>query len=66
MTRQLLWWERVDAFVGWLFVAAAGLMYAAIAGPFRGRSGASNYHHHLIQAAVKKVLYRTVDTLRQG
>ena len=20
MTRQLLWWERVDAFVGWLYV----------------------------------------------
>lgn len=32
-------------------------MSAAILGPVRGRSGADSYHHHVIQATVKKVTF---------
>ncbi|KAJ6026169.1 alpha/beta hydrolase fold protein [Penicillium canescens] len=53
MSRQLSRWERIDAFVGWLSVAAE-LVKAAVSGPFRGRSGADTYRHHVIQAVVKK------------
>ncbi|KAJ6022570.1 uncharacterized protein N7446_012920 [Penicillium canescens] len=57
MSRQLSRWERIDAFVGWLSVAAE-LVKAAVSGPFRGRSGADTYRHHVIQAVVKKRSHR--------
>ncbi|CRG88079.1 hypothetical protein PISL3812_05106 [Talaromyces islandicus] len=50
-------WGRIDAWLGWLSIGAE-LGYAAISGFFRGPSGADSYHHHLIQAAVKKLSRR--------
>ncbi|KAL2830832.1 Alpha/Beta hydrolase protein [Aspergillus cavernicola] len=61
MPRMLSRWEKVDALLGWLSIAGVGLVYAAISGPFRGRSGADTYRHHMIQVAVKKVLHRAIN-----
>ncbi|KAL3455601.1 Alpha/Beta hydrolase protein [Aspergillus heterothallicus] len=50
-------WAIADAWLGWLSIGAR-IIYAALAGPFRGASGANAYHHHLIQAAVKALTQR--------
>ncbi|GIJ91023.1 hypothetical protein Asppvi_009988 [Aspergillus pseudoviridinutans] len=49
--------DKLDAFIGWFSVVAEAL-YAAATGFFRGPSGANTYHHHLIQAVVKKLTRR--------
>ncbi|KAH8703915.1 putative epsilon-lactone hydrolase [Talaromyces proteolyticus] len=57
MKHTLSVWETVDAWLGWVSVGAR-LVSAAICGPFRGPSGADSYHHHLIQAVLKKLTSR--------
>ncbi|KAL6228736.1 hypothetical protein BDW75DRAFT_250734 [Aspergillus navahoensis] len=54
--------DKIDTFLGLCSVAAAALVYAAFLGPFRGQSGADTYHHHIIQAVVKKVYVRHTST----
>jgi hypothetical protein len=73
MTHTLTVRDKLDAFIGWVSVGktevqtscavinsdstVAEVIYAAATGFFRGPSGADTYHHHLIQAVVKKVVY---------
>ncbi|GFF46942.1 alpha/beta hydrolase fold protein [Aspergillus udagawae] len=56
MTHTLTVRDKLDAFIGWGSVVAE-VIYAAATGFFRGPSGADTYHHHQIQAVVKKVVY---------
>ncbi|KAH1300987.1 hypothetical protein KXX11_004642, partial [Aspergillus fumigatus] len=55
--RTLTVCDKLDAFNGWFSVVVEAL-YAAVTGFFRGSSGADTYHHHLIQAIVKKLTRR--------
>ncbi|GFF61589.1 alpha/beta hydrolase fold protein [Aspergillus lentulus] len=55
MMHTLTVWDKLDAFIGW-FSLVAEAIYAAATGFFRGPSGSDTYHHHLIQAVVKKVI----------
>ncbi|GFF39465.1 hypothetical protein IFM58399_05586 [Aspergillus lentulus] len=57
MMHTLTVWDKLDAFIGW-FSLVAEAIYAAATGFFRGPSGADTYHHHLIQAVVKKLTRR--------
>ncbi|OJJ54979.1 hypothetical protein ASPSYDRAFT_1160139 [Aspergillus sydowii CBS 593.65] len=57
MEHKLGIWERIDIWLGWVSVGKPTLS-AAILGPVRGRSGADSYHHHVIQATVKKLTSR--------
>ncbi|KAL3445813.1 Alpha/Beta hydrolase protein [Aspergillus insuetus] len=50
-------WEKIDAWLGLVSIGAT-ILYAAISGLSRGPSGADSYHHHLIQATVKKMTTR--------
>ncbi|KAB8229953.1 putative epsilon-lactone hydrolase [Aspergillus alliaceus] len=67
MEHNLNFWDKLDAFLGWFSIVGA-IIYATIAGPFRGASGADSYHHHIIQATVKKLqyLFKSYDQIYMG
>ena len=56
-SHQPTFFEKLDLIPAHLSVIGA-VLYAAIAAPFRGNSGADTYLHHITHSAVRKLLSR--------
>lgn len=54
---QLSFWEKLDLVPGSLSILGT-LLYSAVAGVFRGKTGARTYNMHIIHAAVRKMCVR--------
>lgn len=50
-------WEKLDLVPGYLSVIST-LLYGAMTGAFRGKTGAKSYNMHVVHTAVRKMVTR--------
>lgn len=61
---QLGFWEKAD--IPFMYLSLCGsLVYAAIAGVFRGKASPRRYDHYVVSAVVRKLLTRRSDRQMQ-
>lgn len=54
---QLSFWEKLDLVPGYLSILGT-VLYSALTGMFRGKTGARTYSMHVVHAAVRKTCVR--------
>ena len=61
---QLSAWEKLDLIPGYLSIIGT-VLYSAVTGAFRGKSGARLYSVHVFHAAVRKMCVRLTSRQTQ-